>query len=63
MTPLFARLLADSAAALGHLTATELALVGVELAIEVVALALAGSTLRRSPREILGRAADLDEAA
>ncbi len=62
MTLLFARLFADSAAALGHLSATELVLAGVGLATNVAALALAGSALRR-PRELAEAAADLDEAA
>jgi hypothetical protein len=62
MTHLLARLFADSAAALGHLTAIELVLAGVALAIDVAALALAGSALRRPP-ELVDAAAELDEAA
>jgi hypothetical protein len=61
MTPAFARLLADSAAALGHLTATELALAAFELAIGAAALTFA-ATFRR-PRQAIEDAADLDEAA
>jgi hypothetical protein len=62
MTLLFARLLADSATALGHLTATELGLAAFELAIDAAALAFVGATLRR-PRQALEAAADVDEAA
>ncbi len=62
MTLVFAHLFADSAAALGHLTTTELVLAGVALAVDAAALALAGSAFRR-PRELVGVAADLDEAA
>jgi hypothetical protein len=62
MTLVFARLLADSAAALGHLDATELALAAVELGIDSAALAFIGTTLRR-PRQAIEAAADLDEAA
>ena len=62
MTLQFARFLADSAAALGHLTATELALAGIETAIEVALLALVASAVRR-PRETADSLADLDEAA
>jgi hypothetical protein len=62
MTLLFARLLADSAAALGHLTATELALTAFELGIDAAALAFIGTTFRR-PRQAVEAATDLDEAA
>jgi hypothetical protein len=62
MMPAFARLLADSAAALGHLTATELALAAFELGIGAVALAFGTVTLRR-PRHAFEAEADLDEAA
>ncbi len=62
MTLRLAQLLADSTGALGHLTATELALLALELTIDVVALALIGSALRR-PRQVLDAAVDLDEAA
>ena len=57
-----ARLFADSAAALGHLTATELALATFELGIDAAALALVRATLRRQ-RHAFEDAADLDEAA
>jgi hypothetical protein len=62
MTLQLVRLLADSAAALGNLTATELALATFELAIDAAALALVRATLRR-PRQAGEDAADLDEAA
>jgi hypothetical protein len=62
MMLLIARQFADSAAALGHLTATELALVAFELAIDFAALAFAGSIHRR-PREAVEAASDLEEAA
>jgi hypothetical protein len=62
MTLPFARLLADSAGALGHLTVAELVLVSAELAVCVAALALVGSALHR-PRSAAEAAADLDEAA
>jgi hypothetical protein len=62
MTLQLVRLLADSAAALGNLTATELALATFELAIDVATLALVRATLR-SPRQAGEAAADLDEAA
>jgi hypothetical protein len=62
MMLLIARQFADSAAALGHLTATELALVAFELAIAFAVLAFAGSIHRR-PRETAEAASDLEEAA
>jgi hypothetical protein len=62
MMLLLARLLADSTAALGHLTAAELALAAFELGIDAAALAFIGTTFRR-PRQAVEAAADLDEAA
>jgi len=62
MTLLFARLLADSAAALGHLTSAELALAAFGLAIDAAALAFIGTILRR-PRRAVEATTDLDEAA
>lgn len=62
MRLLVARLLADSAAALSHLTATELALAAFGLAIDFAALAFAGAIHRRS-REAVEAASELEEAA
>jgi hypothetical protein len=62
MMLLVARLFADLAAALGHLTPTELALVAFELAIDFAALAFAGAIHRR-PREAVEAASELEEAA
>jgi hypothetical protein len=62
MTLAFARWFADSAAALGHLTAAELALAALELAIGAAALTFVGAPFRR-PRQAFEEAADLDEAA
>jgi len=62
MTLLFARLLADSAAALGHLTAAELALAAFDLGINAAALVFIG-TIFRSPDRAVEPTADLDEAA
>jgi hypothetical protein len=62
MMLLIARGFADSAAALGYLTATELAFVAVELAIDLAALALCGAIHRR-PREAVEAASELEEAA
>lgn len=62
MTLPFARLLADSAGALGHLTVAELVLAGAELGMCVAAFVLVGAALR-GPRAAVEAAADLDEAA
>jgi hypothetical protein len=62
MMLLAARLLAESTAALGHLTGIELALVATELTIDAAALAIIGTTFRR-PRRDVEATSSLDEAA